>query len=298
MPTYNNGLFLVDAIESILNQTFPDFEFIIFDDGSTDNTSDILDYYRFRDKRIKILKSKINYGRGEARNRLIHAKTRSDLIAIMDSDDISMPNRFEKQIDFLDQHPDIHVLGTQVVNVDEDGHPTINQTKLPLTHGLLAWSLTYSVPFCNPSVMLRCSIIDKVGLYKLDSAVEDADYWARSIFWGRFANLSDVLLQYRMPESRLVQRMSDWDIPLRQVNIEFIEKITHIATDLETVYLIRQSMYRSKHNNLSSARHMEALLIIQKIFSNMFEKNLLLDGDRDELLIPIIHQIKTILDLS
>lgn len=298
MPTYNDGLFLADAIESILNQTFSNFEFFIFNDGSTDNTTEILSYYAHRDNRIRIMQSKSNLGRAEARNRLIASAPTGELIAIMDSDDISMSDRFEKQVMFLDDHIDTAVLGTQVINVDEQNHPTSDQTKQPLTHGLLAWTLIYSVPFCNPSVMLRSSVIEKVGLYKFGSAVEDADYWTRAVFVGRYANLPDVLLQYRMPTQRLIKRMSDWDIPLRKVSSEFIKKITNISVKPDMISLLRKSMYQSADLNLTIEKQAEIVLLIQKIFSEMHAKGLLCEADIDELMTPMLKQIKSVVNSS
>jgi glycosyltransferase involved in cell wall biosynthesis len=294
MPTYNDEIYLAEAIESVLNQTYPYFEFILFDDGSTDSTRSILDRYRSRDKRIKVVTSSFNHGRGEARNHLLRIGKTAGLIAIMDSDDIAMPDRFEKQIRFLNENPDISILGTQVLNIDNNRRPTQYQTKLPLTHGLLAWSLLYSVPFCNPSVMLRSNIIDKVGEYKSDSAVEDADYWSRAVFHGRFANLPDILLQYRMPEARLMRRMQDWDIPLRQVNSEFIEHLTGISVDINVINIIRLSMYQSLESKIPENGQSEIILLLHKILHTMVQKKMLLNDDTYEIMSPMLYQLQSL----
>ena len=106
MPVLNGEKYLAEAIESILNQTFQDFEFIIVDDGSTDQTPEILRSYANKDSRIQIVTNPINRGIGYSRNRGI-ALSRGEYIANMDADDLCLPERFEKQVRFLDSHPDI-----------------------------------------------------------------------------------------------------------------------------------------------------------------------------------------------
>jgi glycosyltransferase involved in cell wall biosynthesis len=116
MPTYNDALYLRDAIDSILNQTFTDFEFIIVNDGSADDTERII--LSYEDKRIRYLKNEVNAGNTVARNKGMEA-ARGRYIAIMDSDDVSVPDRLETQYKYMERHPGIGILGGAKIFFDE-----------------------------------------------------------------------------------------------------------------------------------------------------------------------------------
>ena len=127
MPVYKTPeLFLKEAIESILNQTFKDFEFLIIDDCPEDKTCENI-ISSFTDKRIKYIRNEINLGISGTRNRLLQI-AKGKYIAVMDHDDVSLPERFEKQVAFLDAHPEIGVVGCQA-----EHFPKIKQTHDPLT---------------------------------------------------------------------------------------------------------------------------------------------------------------------
>ncbi|MCY3864790.1 MAG: glycosyltransferase family 2 protein, partial [Chloroflexi bacterium] len=112
MPVYNREIFVAEAIESILEQTFSDFEFVIVDDGSQDRSPEIIRQYERRDDRIRFLAFKQNKGKAAAKNFGIEA-AQGQYIAGMDSDDVSLPQRLEKQVEFLRANPDIGVVGTR-----------------------------------------------------------------------------------------------------------------------------------------------------------------------------------------
>ena len=145
MPAYNSEKYLGEAIDSILNQTFTDFEFIIINDGSKDNTAKIVEEYAKKDKRIRFIDNKKNQGIVGVLNEGIDL-CRGKYIARMDSDDISLPTRFEKEIEYMEEHPECGVLGTwyeifgklngpvqqperikilNLLNEDHVGHPTV-----------------------------------------------------------------------------------------------------------------------------------------------------------------------------
>ena len=111
MPVYNDTLYLREAIDSILNQTYKDFIFLIINDGSTDNSEDIIASYT--DKRIKLINHPYNMGRPAARNTALEAAD-TEYLAWMDADDIAFPNRLQQQIAFLDSHPEISICGSKV----------------------------------------------------------------------------------------------------------------------------------------------------------------------------------------
>jgi glycosyltransferase involved in cell wall biosynthesis len=193
MPAYNSEKYIGEAIESILNQTFTDFEFIILNDGSTDNTAKIIKEYAKKDKRIRFINNKKNRGIVGVLNQGLDLAT-GKYIARMDSDDISLPERFEKQIKYMEQHPECGVLGTWFHMFGNKDYIITNRPKildiLKILHG-------YSVG--HPTVMIRKSVIDKYEFrYKNDyKYCEDYELWSRMIFVTEIHNLQEVLLNYR-----------------------------------------------------------------------------------------------------
>ena len=125
MPSYNRANFVGNAIDSILNQTYNDFEFIIVDDGSTDSTSEVLQKYAAKDKRVVLLRQN-NQGAAAARNAGVD-KAKGKYIAFMDDDDISLPNRLDKQVAFLEKYPDYSACICEMKLIDMNGKPIDNQ---------------------------------------------------------------------------------------------------------------------------------------------------------------------------
>ena len=165
LPTYNNELYLEEAIESVLNQTFSDFELIVIDDCSTDSSNGILATYEKLDNRIKVLKNHRNIGVARSLNKGVEL-ARGKYIARMDGDDICIPERFEKQHMYLESHPEVGLLGTQILIIDKDG--TLDPEfvwEQPTKSGINAWHLLYTTPLCHPSVVMRKELLLAVNGY-------------------------------------------------------------------------------------------------------------------------------------
>lgn len=196
MPVYNGERFLVEAIESILGQTFADFEFVIVDDGSTDSSPAILADYASRDLRIRVL-SQANTGIVAALNRGL-AECRAPLVARMDADDISLPTRLERQVAFLAVHPHVAVVGTAFQLVSETGSagPVVRHAR---AHHAIRRGLRHGNCLGHPTVMMRREAIVAVGGYReFLRHAEDYDLWARVAERYELANISDCLLLYRV----------------------------------------------------------------------------------------------------
>lgn len=196
LPVYNSDIFLREAIESILSQTYSDFEVIAIDDGSTDATSTILRKYVKIDSRLHIYTQLENRGLVEALNQGLKL-AQGKYIARMDADDISLTNRLEKQVDFLENHPEIGVLGTGVEVIDSLGQHqgTMNYS---LVHPLILWELCFHCPIIHPTVMIRHDVLDAVGGYQsVYPCAEDYDLWTRLSEFTQFANLPESLLRLR-----------------------------------------------------------------------------------------------------
>jgi len=196
MSVYNAERHLADAIRSIINQTFTDFEFLIVDDGSRDSSAAIMDAFAVSDPRIRVIRQE-NRGLIVSLNRMLD-EARAPLIARMDADDISLPNRFERQIAFLGEHPDYGVVGTNTHDMDENGVIYECFDLHPLDHPSIVTAIERRSPICHPSVLMRRAAVLAVGGYRLPYIhCEDYDLWLRLLNRTRLANLPDRLLLYR-----------------------------------------------------------------------------------------------------
>ena len=206
MSVYNDAAYLPQAVDSILGQTMGAFEFLIVDDGSTDGSTEILADFARRDPRIKLLRQS-NRGLPASLNRLIDA-ARAPLIARMDGDDVSLPDRLERQVAFLRDHPDHGVVGTQMIAIDPDNTPIPRcEVVYPLAHEALTAAGPTGPLFCHPSVMMRRDVLRSVGGYRpAYRHCEDYDLWLRLMPLTRMANLSDRLLCYRRSAGQVTNR--------------------------------------------------------------------------------------------
>ena len=191
MPVYNVQAFVGQAVESILRQTFAQFELLIIDDCSTDGTVDIVE--KFKDERIVVIKKSQNTGLVASLNIGLE-KARGEFIARMDGDDISDALRLEKQLAYLHQHPDIDICGTAYRLIGSEG-----EVYFPATHDEIKFYMLDFCPMGHPTVIMRKSFITRHQL-KYDEAftgAEDYELWTRCIWLGKIANMTDILLSYR-----------------------------------------------------------------------------------------------------
>ena len=197
MPAYNAARFLRPAVESILNQTFDDFEFVIVDDGSTDDTGEILAECAARDPRIRVLTNERNLRIVASLNRGLDA-CRGTYVARMDADDVALPDRLAKQVAALARQPDLAVLGGALTYIDADGKK-LNVTR----HCTVGDSLLRKCPLLHPTVVLRRAVFARHGLRYRTEFREAEDYylWLETSRHGRLGAIDDVVLQYRVSGS-------------------------------------------------------------------------------------------------
>jgi glycosyltransferase involved in cell wall biosynthesis len=207
MSVYNGERFLAQAIESILSQSFTDFEFLILDDGSKDGTREIIEGFAARDPRIRpILRE--NRGLIASLNQLI-GEARAELIARMDADDISKPERFARQITFLAENPECGVVGSWTEDIDEaGGRYHLDGADHPLDHEQFLEAVERGGSLlCHPSVIFRRDIVRSVGGYHAAfKHCEDMDLWLRLASVTRIANLPERLLRYRHYDEQISSR--------------------------------------------------------------------------------------------
>jgi Glycosyltransferases involved in cell wall biogenesis len=206
LPVFNCERYLEEAIESILGQTYPNFELIVIDDGSTDRSGSISDEFAAKEPRIRVIHQK-NAGIAAALNAGI-ALASGEYIARMDGDDVALPTRFERQVDVLEENPAIVLLGCVCHTIDAQGNmwePALSKSE-PLT---IAEAQLDSFPplihqVCHPSVMVRTAAVRQIGGYKsaYDYA-EDYDLYLRIAALGAIGELNEPLLLYRKHASSI-----------------------------------------------------------------------------------------------
>lgn len=192
MSVYEVSPYLKISVESILNQTFKDFEFIVVDDGSTDYTLNILRSYQEKDDRIKVIVNEKNMGLTKSLNKAIKI-AKGAYIARIDADDASLPGRLEKQVDFLDDNVEVGMAGTAYHEIDSDGRIIGGKVFPALDHEIKKALIKYN-PFFHGSVMIRKIAFEKVGLY--DEAfhwAQDYELWFRMAKYFKLANLPEFL---------------------------------------------------------------------------------------------------------
>jgi glycosyltransferase involved in cell wall biosynthesis len=196
MPVYNAEPYLAEAVESIQGQTFADFEFLIVDDGSRDRSRDLLERYAASDVRLR-LTSRPNTGYTVALNELLRSAN-GEFVARMDADDVALPQRLARQVDYLQAHHDVVCVGSAVHLIDaagrflRDGHPGMDHEAIQRR------ALAGDCPLNHPSVMLRRAAVEAVGGYRAEfEPAEDLDLWLRLGEVGRLTNLPEVLMKYR-----------------------------------------------------------------------------------------------------
>lgn len=212
LPVFNGGSYLEEAILSIRNQSFKDFEFIIINDGSTDRSLDVIKRHAYEDSRIividrenKGLVATLNEGVGVAKG---------ELIARMDADDFALPDRLSKQYEFMSLNARVVAAGTGYLLIDEDGDPIRIFRPLTDDSDLQQQGLQRCTPICHPTAIFRKNEFLAVGGYReVSMLAEDLDLWLRMGEQGKIGNLSDVLVKYRqhsasLSESKQLQQLA------------------------------------------------------------------------------------------
>jgi hypothetical protein len=204
MAVRDGASYLEKAVDSILAQTFTDFEFVIIDDGSTDSTPEVLQRYQAADPRVRV-HHQVNAGLTPSLNRGC-GRARGPYLARMDADDVAFLDRLERQVEFLDRHPRVALVGSAVVRIDELGRE-IKRNVCPTSHAEIIRALAEYNCFTHPTVMLRKDMLAAVGGYReAYRQAQDYDLWLRLGERYELANLGDPLLYYRVYASQVSVR--------------------------------------------------------------------------------------------
>lgn len=267
LPVYNGEKFLREAVDSVLAQTFTDFEFIIVDDGSTDDSVNIIRSYS--DERIRLLKLEQNCGISVALNQGLSVAV-GEFIARMDSDDICDPKRFAAQVQFLDDHPSIDIVGCSLEIIDPHSQPTGEIWEYFHSALGLRWRTFFDIPVAHPAVMMRRWIVDTGVRYTNDhKQAEDFGLWSALNLKVHFSNIQRVLLKYRIHRLSVSKSqdlsqyeqacdISHWSVSSylgKEIPIESIRLIRlpyrepSLAKFTSTITLLRQLFEKFKQEN-------------------------------------------------
>jgi hypothetical protein len=195
-----------EAVESILRQSFTDFEFLVVDDGSSDGTAAVLT--SFRDERLIVLENERPQGLTQSLNRGL-MRASGEFLARQDADDRSAPERLARQVEVLDAHPDVALVGAWYRKIDDAGHVLASQ-RLPTGSTELRWHLIFYSPFVHSAVMFRRGALDVVGTY--DEALvysQDYDLWCRIAKRYALANVDDYLVDYRVSPISMTKTLGE-----------------------------------------------------------------------------------------
>ena len=271
MPVYNGMPYLPLALDSIFQQTFREFEFIVIDDGSTDATAEILTAYAARDRRLRILTLRQNRGIVVALNSGLEA-ARGEFIARMDADDIALPERLERQVGFLDAHPDHVLVGSSSSFIDSMGRVTFRDTYWrEVADWELDWIAHFFTAMLHPTAMFRGAPVRNHALRYQERCrhAEDMDFFARLLMHGKGALLREPLLQVRRVSSGLTaSAFSEQKRTARDIAVHYLTlRYPHLAARTDAIPIVAGMLQRQGLPADRSLREaFEAITLIEQLF--------------------------------
>jgi glycosyltransferase involved in cell wall biosynthesis len=244
MPVFNGEKYVRSAIDSILAQSLPDFEFLIINDGSSDDSVKIIESYS--DNRIRLVHNTSNQGVVKTLNRGLDLAT-GQYIARMDCDDISLPDRFAKQVHFMDTHPQIGACGTWVKTFGSSSKDDV--WKFPSDPNMIRCRLLFETVLAHPSVIIRKNSFDKHNL-RYDIAylhAEDFELWKRASRLFPLANIPEVLVLYRITPDSVARSNREAQLStLRRIDLEALTEMGINANNDELSLHRRLALYQFK----------------------------------------------------
>ena len=283
MPVFNGEKYVAEAIESILTQTFTDFEFIIVDDGSQDRSAEIIRSYEARDDRIRIIQLEHNMGLSDARNRGI-AVANGEFITSMDCDDISLPERLRKQVDFLQARSEIGGVGVSAIKVSEDLSKTLREYRLPECHSLIVFAQFIGASLVDATMMYRRAYLRAVGGFEPGLRHgSDRELVIRLLSKTqiRFANITERLLLYRHHTSAL--SLTEDSNLIAQVQQVFEMMLNHVWNEAPAATLDRFARLR-RREKLTWAERQAAKRDMRRLIDSLIDKGWVEPGDKSLLL--------------
>ena len=291
MPVYNGEKYLAEAIDSALAQTFMDFELLIVDDGSQDDSAEIIRAYLERDNRIRFIKLERNAGQGPALNAGL-AVARGRFITTMDCDDVSLPQRLERQVSYLRANPCIGAVGACATVMNHDLTAVAFEFKVPPQHALIVFNLFFGASFVGATIMSRGEFIEAVGGYTSDRALyTDLDLSMR-LLWNtpiRFANMPDTLMLYRRHDSAMtVASLAEFNPGERKIRACMLHRLWGEAPE-DALDRFQRLRYQHK---LGWAERRATKKDLRRLIESLIRHNLVESGDRSLLLAAMNRRLE------
>lgn len=264
MAAYNEEDYIMQSVSSVLSQSYEDFELIIVNDGSTDKTQEMLEK-EFNDGRIKLFNQE-NKGLTKALNQAIKLSN-SKYIANLDADDYCLPQRFEKQVEFLDRNPDVAIVGTAYYRYDEIRREKWIR-KYPIEDEKIRREMSKYIPLCHSSVMIRKSCLEKIGYYNEKyETLQDMELWIRIARKFKLANLDEPLVARRIRKDSFFResfKQSDRNRLLARLNLKAVKEL---SLPIKYYFFpLGRLVYFWLPNNMKR--------IVRKLFSDINEENI------------------------
>lgn len=267
MSVYNGERFLRESINSILSQTFKDFEFLIINDGSTDRTKEILESYD--DPRIRVVDNDKNVGLTRSLNKGLEL-AKGEYIARMDADDVSLPERLEEQAGFFDRNPEVVLLGNWVEIIDDGGNIT-GIIRYPVNHCFIAWTLLFKTCLAHPTVMYRREEVLKIGGYNNSlKYTQDYDLWIRLSRIGKISQIPRILLKIRKLAGSIEYRFQKQQVEIAE-NVAFYYAKTILSGISDETFL--HFFRKTKNVNLRYRQIKEIVSLAKSLKNQFFEIN-------------------------
>jgi glycosyltransferase involved in cell wall biosynthesis len=267
MPVYNGAAFIGEAIRSILQQTYRNFELIVVNDGSTDATGHVIG--EFKDQRIKLINRTENKGLAYSRNEALEHST-GKYVAILDSDDVALPDRLAEQVAFLEANPEYALAGTWVQPIDKNGNLSGEVWEYATTHEEISTGLLLYNQFAQPSVMLRREKVPHQAYHSDFPPAEDYELWTRIARDAKVANLPKVLTLYRLHGGNISKNKELWvrqlDSIIRRRQLQFL-----LADFAEADSRVYESLLK-KENVVSPVQRKIGALIDKILIENEKKK--------------------------
>ncbi len=259
MPVFNCEKYLDESINSILNQTYRDFEFFIINDGSTDNSEKIIKNFQEKDDRINLL-TQNNQGVTKSLNKGIR-NCRGKYVARMDADDICAPKRFELQLEYLEKYPNTDIVGCMVSLISEKGKVIRSLDDLPLEDYQIKWNLIFGTPLIHPTLMIRRRVFEDIGHYDQSlNVAQDIEFWRRLSHHIKFYNIPQRLFDLRIHKESTSSLFRNEQESIRNKSlVQYVNTITGMNYKISDIHLLIKLM-KNGINTFSQFRFLTDIL--------------------------------------
>jgi len=259
MPVFNCEKYLDESINSILNQTYRDFEFFIINDGSTDNSEKIIKNYQKKDDRINLL-TQNNQGVTKSLNKGIR-NCRGKYVARMDADDICAPKRFELQLEYLEKYPNTDIVGCMVSLISEKGKVIRSLDDLPLEDYQIKWNLIFGTPLIHPTLMIRRRVFEDIGHYDQSlNVAQDIEFWRRLSHHIKFYNIPQRLFDLRIHKESTSSLFRNEQESIRNKSlVQYVNTITGMNYKISDIHLLIK-LLKNGINTFSQFRFLTDIL--------------------------------------